>query len=473
MTAAANNPLSAAPPPKVLVVDDDHYTRTLIGRLIQNSAAVRLAADGAEARRLFAGEDFNLVLMDQRQPADNGIDLLREFRALRPKLVSILMTGFADVRDAVAAVREGVSDYLTKPFDDLETLEAAIGKALELDSAYREIDGLRARLGAGDGVPAVVGQSAAMEHMLGQVRQVAGIDTTVLLEGESGTGKDLVARRIHAWSPRSGNPFLEVNCGGLPETLLESLLFGYEKGAFTGAAAATPGYFEKAHGGNLFLDEIADMSPKLQSSLLRVLQDHQCARIGSTRPRHTDFRLICATNRSLAGEVKAGRFREDLYYRINVVVVRLPPLREREGDVIRLATHFLGHFNAKFGKACGPLTPAAVRALESCPWPGNVRQLQHCIERAVALHPGGSVDVAHLCSSCASRTDCRPEENRASPVPRAAAIAYGEARSRFEREYLQGVLAAAGGNVSEAASLSGIPRQNLYVRMRRWGVVTE
>ncbi|MBI4754626.1 MAG: sigma-54-dependent Fis family transcriptional regulator [Betaproteobacteria bacterium] len=461
--------------PKLLVVDDDRYTRTLIQRLMSRTAEVHLAEDGAQARQAFAAEDFNLVLMDQRLPADNGIELLREFRTRRPKLVSILMTGFADVRDAVAAVREGVFDYLTKPFDDLESLEAVIGKALELDRAYREIDGLRARLGAGEGAPAIIGQSPAMEHMLAQVRQVAGLDTTVLLEGESGTGKDMVAKLIHAWSPRSAKPFLEVNCGGLPETLLESLLFGYEKGAFTGATAATPGYFEKAHGGNLFLDEIADMSPKLQSSLLRVLQDHQCTRIGSTEPRHTDFRLICATNRPLAGEVRAGRFREDLYYRINVIVVRLPPLRERDGDVIRLAAHFLEHFNAKFGKTCGPLTPAAVQTLEGCPWPGNVRQLQHCIERAVALNPGGPVDMVHLCSSCDSRTECAPEASLAFPASQmpAPAIAYEDARARFEREYLRSLLDAAAGNVSEAARLSGIPRQNLYVRMKRWGVATE
>ncbi|MDP2823290.1 MAG: response regulator, partial [Sulfuritalea sp.] len=212
--------------PKVLVVDDDHYTRTLIERLIRKSAAVSVAADGAEARKLFAEKDFNLILMDQRLPADNGIELLREFRARRPKLVGILMTGFADVRDAVAAVREGVFDYLTKPFEDLESLEAVIGKALELDRAYREIDGLRARLGSGDSTPVIIGQSPAVEKMLGQVRQVAGLDTTVLLEGESGTGKDVVAKLIHAWSRRCARPFLEVNCGGLPETLLESLLFG-------------------------------------------------------------------------------------------------------------------------------------------------------------------------------------------------------------------------------------------------------
>lgn len=464
-----NDPQNALPQPRVLVVDDDRYTRALIERLIGKNALVSVAADGAEARALFAEADFNLVLMDQRLPADNGIELLREFRARRPKLVGILMTGFAEVRDAVAAVREGVFDYLTKPFEDLESLEAVIGKALELDRAYREIDGLRARLGKDDRTTQVIGQSPAVQKMLGQVRQVAGLDTTVLLEGESGTGKDVVAKQIHAWSRRADKPFLEVNCGGLPETLLESLLFGYEKGAFTGATAAGPGYFEKADGGNLFLDEIADMSPKLQSSLLRVLQDHQCARIGSTDLRRADFRLICATNRSLAGEVKAGRFREDLFYRINVVAVHLPPLRERDGDVILLATHFLEHFSAKFGKACGPLTPAAIRMLEASSWPGNVRELKHCIERAVALHPGGPIDVMHLCpaeiSGPAGGTD------GAGAMP--AKLAYEEARARFEREYLRGILAEASGNVSEAARISGIPRQNLYVRMKRWGIVTE
>jgi DNA-binding NtrC family response regulator len=456
---------TATMPPKVLVVDDDHYTRTLIDHLIGKSAEVRLAADGGQARRLFAAEDFNLVLMDQRLPADNGIELLREFRARRPRLVAILMTGYADVRDAVAAVREGLFDYLTKPFDDLESLEAVIAKALELDRAYREIDALRAELGTGDATPVVVGQSAAMERMLGQVRQVAGLDTTVLLEGESGTGKDMVAKLIHAWSARAARPFLEVNCGALPETLLESLLFGYEKGAFTGASVATAGYFEKADGGNLFLDEITDMSPKLQASLLRVLQDHQCMRIGSTQPRRADFRLICATNRPLAGEVRAGRFREDLYYRINVVVVPLPPLRERQGDVMLLATHFLEHFNAKFGKNCGPLTPAAVAMLEANAWPGNVRELQHCIERAVALHPGGPIDTMHLCPGGV------PPARGEAVAP--AAVAYEDARAQFERDYLRRILDAAGGNVSEAARLSGIPRQNLYVRMKRWGFVAD
>ncbi len=454
--------------PKILVVDDDRHTRILLDRLLAKTATVSLATDGAEARQLFAADDFNLVLMDQRLPDVNGIALLREFRASRPQLVSMLMTGFADVRDAVAAVREGLFDYQTKPFEDLEALEAVIGKALELDRAYREIDGLRARLLTVADQPVVIGQSAAMARALGQIRQVAGLDTTVLLEGESGTGKDLAAKLIHALSPRADKPFLEVNCGGLPESLLESLLFGYEKGAFTGAGQANAGYFEKAHEGNLFLDEIADMSPKLQSSLLRVLQDHSFTRIGSTQQRKADFRLICATNRPLLAEVKAGRFREDLYYRIAVVSVRMPPLRERAGDIVPLAAHFLDHYSAKFAKVCGPFTPAAVQGLENCRWEGNVRQLQHCIERAVALHVGGAIDSLHLFPACEQAV-----RTQLADTVSAALLRYQDARADFEREYLRRLLVAAGGNVSEAARLSGIPRQNFYVRMKRWGFVAD
>lgn len=455
--------------PKILVVDDDRYTRTLIEQLMRKNAQVHLAVDGQAAREAFAATDFNLVLMDQRLPKDKGLELLREFRLQRPKLAAILITGHADVRDAVAAVREGLFDYLTKPFEDLEALEAVIGKALEMDRAYREIDALRHQLVAQSDVPEVVGQSPAMVRLLGQIRQVAGLDTTVLLEGESGTGKDVIAKMTHALSRRASKPYLEVNCGGLPESLLESLLFGYEKGAFTGASQTTPGFFEKANGGNLFLDEIADMSPKLQSSLLRVLQDHSFCRIGSTQPRTTDFRLICATNRPLSGEVKAGRFREDLFYRINVVALRLPPLRERDGDILRLAVHFLDHYNARFGKQCGPFTPEAVRALEACPWPGNVRELQHCIERVVALQSDGAIDATHLSPTC----DLQPAMPAQAPPGPATPVAYQQARAQFERDYLHRLLQAANGNMSEVARISGIPRQNLYVRMKRWGIVTE
>ncbi len=455
-------------PPKILVVDDDHFTRTLLDGLLRERCEVlRLAETGAEARAAFAGDDFNLVLMDQRLPDADGLDLLREFRAQRPRLVAIMITGHADVRDAMRAVREGLFDYRTKPFEDLEDLERVVDKALEMDRAYREIDRLRAEVAGSK----LIAASPAMSRLVDQIRQVATLDTTVLLEGESGTGKDVVARMIHAESRRGRGPYLDVNCGALPESLLEGLLFGYEKGAFTGAAKTTPGTFEKADGGSLFLDEIADMSPKLQSALLRVLQDGCFSRVGSTERRSSDFRLITATNRPLAGLVAAGAFREDLYYRINVVVLRLPPLRERVGDVVLLATHFLEYFQAKFGRSVGPWSPDALRLLEAQPWPGNVRQLKHAVERLVALHPGGPIDRIHVEAVIETRDPI--VQPSSDVVGGGDARSYQEARQDFERDYLRRLFASAGGNVSEAARLSGIPRQNLYVRMKRWGIVID
>jgi len=450
---------------RILVVDDDHFTRTLFdGLLSERVGALRLAGTAAAARAAFAAEDFNLVLMDQRLPDGAGLDLLREFRAARPRLVAILITGHADVRDAMRAVREGLFDYRTKPFEDLDDLEKLIVNALELDRAYREIDALRASL-AGD---RLIGASPAMSRLKEQIRQVARLDATVLLDGETGVGKDVVARMLHAGSGRANGPCLDVNCGALPESLLEGLLFGYEKGAFTGAARTTPGAFEAADGGTLFLDEIADMSPKLQSALLRVLQDGGFTRLGATQRRSSDFRLIAATNRPLAAAVAAGGFREDLFYRINVVVLRLPPLRERGADAVLLATHFLDHFNAKFGKTVGPFTPTAMARLQAHSWPGNVRQLKHVVERLAALEPNGPIDLAPVAS--ALEAEGAPGGAAAAPdLP----LAYQEARQAFERDYLRRLLAGAGGNVSEAARLSGIPRQNLYVRMKRWGVVAD
>ncbi len=448
--------------PQLLIVDDDHYTRKLLEGVFRNSpVAAQFACDAAEARRLFAATDFNLIIMDQRLPDGNGLDLLREMRAERPQQVAILITGYADVRDAVRAVREGLFDYLTKPFDQIEELEAVVEKALELDRAYREISSLRESLAAGNAMPVYIGHSSATMALKKQISQVAPLDITVLIEGESGTGKDLVARSIYAQSGRASGPFLEVNCGALSEQLLESSLFGYEKGAFTGAVKTTHGYFEEADGGILFLDEIADMSPKLQSSLLRVLQNHTFNRLGSPRVCSSDFRLVCATNKRLADEVKAGNFRQDLFYRINVVALDILPLRKRVKDIVPLSVHFLEHFVAKFDKQVGPLTPEALHVLEHYPWPGNVRQLQHSIERTVALHTGGPVSASDL--------DVIAEDLGEEPID-GAVVSYQKEREVFEHDYLERLLEKADGNVSEAARLSGISRQNLYVRMKRWGL---
>jgi len=451
--------------PKILLVDDDEFTRQLIGDMLrQRDVDLRIAVNATQARVAFHQTDFNLILLDQRLPDGNGLDLFAKMRVERPQQVAILITGHADVRDAVRAVREGLFDYLTKPFETLEALDTAITSALELDRAYREIADLRESLDAKATGPVIIGRSAAIEGLLAQVRLVAPLDTTVLIEGESGTGKELLAQLVHKSSRRSEGPMLEINCGALSEQLLESTLFGYEKGAFTGAAKSSAGYFEEANGGTLFLDEIRDMSPKLQASLLRVLQEGNFTRLGSTTSRRTDFRLICATNKPLESEVAAQRFRADLYYRINVIPLRIPPLRSRPEDIMPLALHFLNHYNRKFDRKLGPFTPEAANALETAPWPGNVRELKHAIERVAAIKMSGAIAPGDLALG-SGKLDAGVTDHQLA--------SFRSAREEFERGYFSRLLAEAGGNISEAARLSGLARQNLYPYLKRLGLVTD
>ncbi|OGS90997.1 MAG: Fis family transcriptional regulator [Gallionellales bacterium GWA2_60_18] len=452
--------------PKILLVDDDVFTQKLVEGLLRSwPVDLRIVADAAQARAILRETDFNLVMLDQRLPDGNGLNIFTELRRERPRQMAILITGHADVHDAMRAVREGLFDYLIKPFENPEELEAVIARALELDRAYREISELRENMGASGCTPTIIGRSAAIKGLLAQVRQVAPLDATVLIEGESGTGKELIAQLVHRSSgPRSGGPMLEINCGALSEQLLESTLFGYEKGAFTGAAKSTAGYFDEANGGTLFLDEIADMSPKLQSSLLRVLQEGKFTRLGTTAQRRSNFRLICATNKPLKEEIAAGRFRADLYYRINVVSLRIPPLRERTEDIMSLALHFLDCFKRKFGKEVGPFTQKALIALEAAQWPGNVRELQHIIERAVAVKSSGMVTAEDLGINGAAAQTAPNSATR--PL-----LSFREAREEFEREYFANLLKAADGNVTVAARLSGVARQNLYTRIKHFGAV--
>jgi len=453
---------------RILLVDDEASARLLFEELLHDKEVeVVTAANAAEARTAFHSGDFNLAILDQRLPDGNGLDLFAEMRRERPRQMALLITGHADVRDAVRAVREGLFDYLTKPFHNLEELEAVIDKALEMDHAYREIAQLRRTLEdeTQSQFPAIVsGRSAAMERLLHQVQQAGPLDTTVVIEGESGSGKEVIVKKIHAVSGRSREPLIEVNCGALSESLLEAALFGFEKGSFTGANKTTAGYFEGADGGTLFLDEITDMSPKLQVSLLRVLQERTFSRIGSTEKRTTDFRLICASNKPLETEMKEGRFREDLYYRINVVNIQVPPLRQRQKDIMPLALSFLDHFNRKFGKDIGPFTPHAIAILENAYWAGNVRELQNVVERAVVIKGSGPIVPEDL--SMPGTCD-RPLESNAQSAP---PIPYREARDRFELRYFENLLNIADGNVSEVARLSGISRQNLYPYFNRLGI---
>lgn len=450
--------------PKILLVDDDPFTRRFFVDLFSDdSADLHTAVDLAMARQSLRSIDYNLLILDQRLPDGNGLELFAEVRRERPRQMAILITGFAEVRDAVRAVQDGLFDYLTKPFESLQELSAVIAKALEMDSAYREIANLRETLGSTPGNPLLIGSSALMERQLAQVRQVAPLDATVLIEGESGTGKELIAKQIHFLSRRAKKPMLEINCGALSESLLEATLFGYEKGAFTGAAKATPGYIEAADGGTLLLDEITDMSPKLQVSLLRVLQEQTFSRVGSTAQRSSDFRLICATNKHLEDEVKAGHFRADLFYRIKVVVLQAPPLRSRREDILPLALFFLDHFNRKFDKNAGPFAPSAIKDIESFGWPGNVRELKHAVERAVITHRIGSITSADL-----GIGDLAVPEVASAKAPQTLPLQ--EARDNFEREYFLQLLQTARGNVSEAARLSGIARQNFYSHLKRLGI---
>lgn len=449
--------------PKILLVDDDPFSRRLFEDLLRRKGVELVTVTNvSDARHAFRSGDFNLAILDQRLPDGNGLDLFAEIRKERPRQMALMITGYADVRDAVRAVREGLFDYLTKPFENLEELEAVIGKALEMDSAYREIADLRETLTARAGDPVIISRSVAMENLFAQVRQAAPLDTTVLIEGESGTGKEVIANLLHALSGRAKGPLKELNCGALPESLLEASLFGFEKGAFTGAIKATPGYFEEANDGTILLDEIADMSPKLQVSLLRVLQEGTFTRIGSTTQRSSNFRLICATNKPLEAEMEGGRFRSDLFYRINVVVLRVPPLRQRREDILPLALFFLDHFNRKFGKKAGPFTAETNAVLETAYWAGNVRELKHTIERAVVINAGGLIMPADLGMAANSPT---------GETPAGSFLPYREARQRFEHEYFKQLLQLTDGNISESARLSGVARQNIYAHLTRAGIV--
>lgn len=450
---------------KILLVDDDPFTRRLFENLFRGGGIELVTATNvAEARRAFDLGDFNLAILDQRLPDGNGLDLFAEMRRLRPRQTALMITGYAEVRDAMRAVREGLYDYLTKPFENLEELEAVIAKALEMDRAYREIADLKEILTSGSGDPILISHSVAMERLLAQLRQAAPLDTTVLIEGESGTGKEVIAKLLHALSARTKGPMKEVNCGALSESLIEAALFGYERGAFTGAVKTTAGYFEEADNGTILLDEIADMSPKLQVSLLRVLQEGTFVRLGSTVQRPSNFRLICATNKPLDQEVAAGRFRSDLYYRINVVPLRVPPLRERRDDILPLVLFFLDHFNRKFNKGAGPLQSDAIAALEAAHWAGNVRELKHTIERAVVINRGGPVTVDDL-GLPGKVSDLVNSPGQLLP--------YREARLQFDRAYFSDLMQAADGNVSEASRLSGLARQNIYGHLERTDVVTK
>jgi len=463
---------------RLLVVDDDVYTHDLFRALFDAPEIdVQSARDGEEGLARCRAERFDLVLTDVRMPRLDGIGFLRELRKGDPDTPVVIMTAYGSVETAVEAMKLGAYDYLTKPFDKPQAVRHLVQRVFAHRDLVAENRELKARLEGVEPDLAVIGTSQAMQAVFRLVEKVAPIDSTVLVQGESGTGKELIARTLHRLSSRRAGRFLPVNCGALPETLLESTLFGYEKGSFTGALKTTPGTFEAASGGTLFLDEVESMSPNLQVRLLRVLQERSFFRVGGTDPIDTDVRIVGATKGDLREEVRAGRFRDDLYYRLNVLTVTLPPLRERLEDLPALVHLFLGRYGRRFGKDVRGVNDDVLDALRAYPWPGNVRELENVVERAVALAERPRLTLSDLPRELAPRrvepaAEAEDAES-ASSTGAATALDYQAAKGRFEKAYLQELLVRAGGNISEAARLSGIQRQNLYLKLQRYDLDPE
>jgi DNA-binding NtrC family response regulator len=448
-----------AEPFRILVVDDEPAQRQLVsGFLAKRGFEVVQAAGGEAALARFKQEPFDLVLTDQKMPDMSGLEVLEGVRAVTPETAVIIMTAYGSIETAVSAIKAGAGDYLTKPLN-LDDLLHRIHRVRERQHLLSENRELREALAERHRVEGIIGESGPMQEALSLVRRVASSDATVLIRGESGTGKELIAKAIHYASPRAAGPLVKVNCAALAESLLEAELFGHEKGAFTGAIATRKGRFELADGGSLFLDEIGDLPAHLQVKLLRVLQEREFERVGSSRPISVNVRLLAATHRDLEALVREDRFREDLYYRINVVTVRLPPLRERREDLPLLIDHFVRTFAAKNAKPIAGLTRDAREALLRYDYPGNVRELENLIERAVVLTRDEVIGIADLPLTLA---DPAPEP--------AAAPGLETAVEALERRMIRDALARASGVQTRAAELLSISERVLRYKLKKYGL---
>jgi two-component system response regulator AtoC len=445
---------------RVLIVDDDPGLRQSLGLLLGDAGyEVTAEGDGRRALERAAAEAFDLVLCDVRMPQLSGLEFLRAYRGRGGTALVIMMSAYGGEDAALAAMKEGAYDYVPKPFRPDEVV-LALRKAEERERLRRTVAGLRAQLDRGPDTRALVAASAAMRAALDVVTRVAEHPTTVLITGESGTGKEVIAQAIHRASPRAGTAFIAINCAAIPESLLESELFGYVRGAFTGATADKAGLFEQAHGGTLLLDEIGELPLGLQAKLLRVLQDGEIRRVGDHKTRRVDVRVLAATARALTAEVAAGRFREDLFYRLNVVTIHLPPLAARPEDIAPLARHFAARLASRLKRPL-ELAPEAVAWLAAQPWPGNVRELEHAIERAAVL---------------TDRETLRPEDFESGGTRHAPSAPPGsgsvvrslrEATDRAEREAIVDALQRVGGNRREAARSLRVSLRTLFYKMRR------
>jgi DNA-binding NtrC family response regulator len=453
-------------PEKILIVDDEANMLALCKSVLGKEGYEVVCAGSAEnALALLETENVDLLIADLRLPGMDGRELVHHVKTQLPGLPYLLLTGHGTIQSAVAAMKDGAADYLTKPVD-VEELKVVVHKALEMRRLTHEVQRLRLQVASDLEFPEIVGQSKAIRALLRQVQLIAASDSTVLLQGESGAGKELIARALHRSSPRRDRPFITLDCGTIPETLLESELFGYVKGAFTGASSNKKGLWEEAHGGTLFLDEIADIPLTFQAKLLRVLQEGEIRPVGSTKRIKVDTRIVAASNKDLKHEVRGQRFREDLYYRLAVVPLRVPPLRERREDIPSLVEHFVAKYCARNHHAPKQLSPAILRQLMDAPWPGNVRELEHTIERAVLLSPGPEIEPEGVVFDHVER------DLTHTPTLQAVTEAHALLDS-VEREKLCRALAQTHNNRVHAAKLLGISRSTLYEKLKRYHLLDE
>ncbi len=444
--------------PVTLVCEDDKVQREVIAEILETAGySILQAATGAEAIEQLQRENVDLLLTDMRMPNMSGLDLLRQAKKIRPEVEVVVMTAYATVQTAVAAMKEGAIDYLAKPFDKEQLLVVA-AKAVERGDLRRQNQQLRELVADSVSLGNIIGKSPVMQRVFDVTRKAVPVNSTVLIEGESGTGKELIARHIHFSGPRSKKPFIVMNCAAIPETLVESELFGHEKGAFTGADASRAGKFEIANEGTLFLDEIGDMQLSSQAKLLRVLQDGIVERVGSSQPRKVDVRVIVATNRDLAKRVEEGFFRKDLYYRIDVIRIDLPPLRERLQDLPLLIAHFREKLAAKLQKDVPTLTADVVEAMRRYRWPGNVRELENTLEQLFIL-----------CDTPAITMDDLPPKLREQGADSSQfrLPPGGIVLEEVEQDFIRQAMEQSGGSIKEAAELLGLTYKTLQYRLKK------
>jgi DNA-binding NtrC family response regulator len=461
------------PPARILLVEDKDSLREMLRHALEREGhAVLEARDGPEAARALQQGQPDLVLSDLRLPDGDGFGVLRAAKETDADIPVIVMTAFGRIEDAVTAMKEGALDFLAKPVDP-DHLLLLVARALEQRRLVNENILLREELAIRRGAPLIVGDDAALRKVIGSVQRAAATDATVLIEGESGTGKELFARTLHALSPRAEQAFVAINCAAIPETLLESELFGHEKGAFTGAVARKPGKFELAHRGTLFLDEIGDLPLSLQAKILRALEEKRFERLGGTASLQVDVRLVAATNRGLKAQVAQRRFREDLYFRLSVFPITVPPLRERREDIPTLARFFVERFCRELKKKSLPLSPPALEVLETYSWPGNVRELQNCIERAVILCDADAIHPRHLNLTFRDAPAGPAEEVSPWAQIDLSGTMYDATRrivAEVESRKLRDALREAGDSKGRAAELLGITYKVFLAKLKEHGL---